>query len=73
MNEIDNVIPGHAGSITYTDQCQSIKIRIQELIPVWINKDHCWSIQINKDQFYSIKIKKIQSKSMLIIDGSGAV
>ena len=33
-------ISGHAGSMPNADQCWLIKIRIQELIPMWINK---WS------------------------------
>ncbi len=51
---------GHAGSIPNADQLRSIKIRIQKLIPMWINKDHCRSIPINKDQYYSMKINFTQ-------------
>ncbi len=51
---------GHAGSIPNAVQCRSMKIRIQELIPIWINKDHCRSILINKDQFHSVKINFTQ-------------
>ncbi len=40
-------IAGHAGSIPNVVQCRSVKIRLQELIPRWINKDHCRSIAIN--------------------------
>ena len=57
---------GHAGSISYADQCGSIKIRFQEVIPMWLNKDHCWSILINKDQFSSTKINVDQCRSMPI-------
>ena len=69
-------ISGHAGSIPYANQCWSItwiKIRIQKLTPIWINKDHCWSILINKDQFCSIKINKDQCRLMPISACSEAI
>ncbi len=35
-------LSGHARSISYADQCGSIKT-------MWLNKVHCQSLQINKE------------------------
>ena len=51
----------------------AMPIRLQELIPMWINKGHCRSMLINYDQFYSIKINVDQCQSLSIIAGSEAV
>ncbi len=51
--------------IPNADQCPSIKIKFQELIPMWINTDHCRSIPINTDQFCSIKVDADQYQSLL--------
>ena len=51
----------HNRTCRINPQCQSMKIRLQELIPIWINKDHCRSILINKGQFYSINLIKVNA------------
>ena len=61
---LEQYLSGH-GRIN--PQCRSVKIKLQELIPMWINKDHCRSILISADQSWSILLNKDQCGSMPII------
>ena len=56
---------GHAWTIPNADQCWSIKINLQELIPVWINTDHYLSIKINFTQRRSMPINANHCRSLL--------
>ncbi len=46
---------GHHGFIPNVNQCRSMKIRFQNLIPMSINKDQSRSLTVNVDLFSSIK------------------